>query len=70
MEKQEQVFSWEALTRIIVVCAVIFLLWKMLSILSIVLIAVVLAVSFYPFIKKVQKKTRMPLVAAIFLVLI
>ena len=42
----------------------------MLSILSIVLIAVVLAVSFYPFIKKVQKKTRMPLVAAIFLVLI
>ena len=70
MEKHEHPFSWEALTRIVVVGIGVFLCWKVLSILPIIIIAFVLTVSFFPIVKKLQRKTRIPLLLSIFLVLI
>ena len=70
MEKKEHPFSWEALTRIVVVGIVVFLCWKALSILPVVIIASVLTVSLYPIVKKLQKTIKIPFILSIFLVFI
>ena len=70
MEKKEHPFSWEALTRIVVVGIIAFLCWKVLSILPVIIIASVLTVSLYPIIKKLQKATKIPFLLSIFLVFI
>ena len=70
MEKYEHPFSWEALTRIVVVGIIVFLCWKVLSILPIIIIASVLTVSLYPIVKKLQKATKIPFLLSIFLVFI
>lgn len=70
MEKKEHIFSWEALVRIVVMGVLVFLCWKALSILPVILVSLVLTAAFYPIVKKVQKRTRMPLILCIFLILI
>lgn len=70
MEKFEHVFSWEALTRIVIMGVLVFLCWKTFSILPVILISLVLTAAFYPAVKKLQNKTKMPLILCIFLVLI
>ena len=70
MKNFEQTFSWEALTRIVIMGILVFLCWKVLSILPVILIALVLTAAFYPAVKKLQKKTKLPLILCIFLVLI
>lgn len=70
MERHEHPFSWEALTRIAIMLAIVLLVWKMLAIVPVILIAFVLASSFYPLVKKVEKKLGLPLVLAILVVLI
>ena len=70
MENYEHPFSWEALTRIVAMGIIVLLCWKALAIFPIVIIAFVLAASFYPVVKKLQTKTSMPLIACIFCILI
>jgi predicted PurR-regulated permease PerM len=70
MEKQENVFSFGALSRIVIMGVLVFLGWKALSVLPIILIALVLTAAFYPIIKKVHVKTKMPLILCILLILI
>jgi predicted PurR-regulated permease PerM len=70
MEKQEHLLSFEALTRIVIVGIIVLLGWKALSILPIILIALVLSAAFYPIIKTVQKKIKIPFILSIFLILI
>ena len=70
MEKNEHPLSWEALARIVVVGIIVFLAWKVLSILPVIIIASVLTVSLYPIIKKLQKATKIPFLLSIFLVFI
>ncbi len=70
MEKHEHTFSWEALTRIIIMSVAVILAWKALDVFPTILIAAVLATSFYPVIRRVQRKTHIPLIVCIFLVLI
>ncbi len=70
MQKHEHPFSWEALARIVVVGVAVLLCWKALSVLPIIIIASVLTVSFYPIVKKLQTKTKIPLLLSIFLILI
>ena len=70
MEKIEHTFSWGALIRIVIMGVLVFLCWKTLSILPVILVALVLTAAFYPIVKKVQKKTRMPLLLCISLIVI
>ena len=70
MEKFEQVFSWEALIRIIIMGVLVFLCWKTFSILPVILVSLVLTAAFYPAVKKLQQKMRIPLILSIFLILI
>jgi len=70
MEKKEHLFSFEALTRIVIMGIIVLLGWKALSILPIILIALVLSAAFYPIIKTVQKKIKIPFILSIFLILI
>jgi predicted PurR-regulated permease PerM len=70
MMKKEHPFSWQALTRIVITGVIVFLAWRALSILPVIIIAFVLTAAFYPVVKKVKKITKMPLVLAIFLILI
>ena len=70
MEKYEHPFSWEALTRIVVMGIIVILCWKALAVFPVILVSFVLAASFYPMVKKMQKKSRMPLWVCIFLILI
>ena len=70
MKKHEQFFSWGALIRIVIMGILVFLGWKALSILPVILISLVLTAAFYPIVKKVQQKTKMPLILSIFLILI
>lgn len=70
MERHDHTFSWEALTRIVIMGVIVLLVWKVLVILPVILISFVLAAAFYPIVRKVQKKTKFPLVLSIFLVLI
>ncbi|MCX6761229.1 MAG: AI-2E family transporter [Candidatus Moranbacteria bacterium] len=66
MVKYEHPLSWQALGRILTVGLLIFLAWKMIGIFVTVLVAVILAVSIYPMVKKVNRK--LPLVLSILLV--
>ncbi len=70
MEKHEHPFSWESLTRIVVVGVIVYLCWRALSVLPIIIIAFVLTAAFYPLVKKLKNLTKMPLILSIFLVLI
>lgn len=70
MEKNEHTFSWGALIRIVITGVLVFLCWKTLSILPVILVALVLTAAFYPIVKKVQKKIRMPLIVCISLIVI
>lgn len=70
MENNEKFFGWESLARIVVMGVLVFLCWKALSIIPIILVALVLTAAFYPIIKKIQNKTKMPLILSIFLILI
>lgn len=69
-QRYEHPLSWMALTRVIIMAVVVLLLWKMLDILPVLLVAFVLAAAFYPIAKKLQNKTKMPLILAIVLVLV
>ena len=70
MQNYEHPFSWEALTRIVVMGIIVILCWKALGALPVILVAIVLAAAFYPIVKKVQAKTNMHLLLCIFLVLV
>ena len=70
MQNYENSFSWESLTRIVIMGVVVFLCWRALGALPVILVALVLAMAFYPVIKKVQNKTKIPLILCIFLILI
>ncbi len=66
----EHPFSWPALMRIVAMGIIVLLAWKALAIFPVILIAFVLAASFYPIVLLLQKKTRMPYVLAILLVVL
>ena len=70
MEKHEHVFSWEALIRLVFMGIIVYLSWKVLGVFPIILLALVIASAFYPLVHKLQRKTKMPLLLAIFIVLI
>lgn len=70
MKEQEHTFSWQALIRIIVMGIIVFLSWKSLSVAPIILVAIVLVAALYPIVKKIQTKTKIPLILCIFFVLI
>ena len=70
MKNYEHPFSWEALTRIIIMAIGVMLLWRALGVFPIIIISFVLAASFYPVVKQLQRKTKMPLVLCIFLILL
>jgi predicted PurR-regulated permease PerM len=70
MINNEYLFSWESLTRIVIMGILVLLCWKALPIVPVVLVSLVLTAAFYPIIKKVQIKTKIPLVLCIFLILI
>ncbi len=56
--------------RIVLMGIIVILGWKALGIFPVILIAFVLAASFYPLVKNVEKKTHMPFMLCIFLILI
>ncbi|MCX6754286.1 MAG: AI-2E family transporter [Candidatus Nomurabacteria bacterium] len=70
MKNNENMFSWEALVRIVTMGIIIFLCWRALSVIPVIIVASVLVVSFYPAVKKLQKTIKIPLVMSIFLILI
>lgn len=70
MKIPEHPFSWKALIRILTMALFIMLAWKASDALVIILIAVVMAVSLHPMAKGLTKKTGLPFLASIFLVLI
>ena len=70
MEKHEHPLSWEALTRIVLMGIIVYLCWRVLGVFPIIILSFVLAAAFYPVVHTVVRKTRMPLVLAIFLVLV
>lgn len=70
MQRHEHTFSWESLTRIVIVGIIVFLCWKALSIFPIIIIAFVLTAAFYPIVKRLKNWTKMPLLLSIFFVLI
>ncbi len=70
MEKNEHPLSWQALARIVAMGVIVVLFWKALPAFPVILIAFVLATALYPIVKIVQKKTKMPKLLTIFLVLI
>jgi len=70
MEKQEHTLGWDALIRIVIMGVIVLLCYRTLSVLPVILISLVLTAAFYPTVKKVQKKTKMPIILCIFLILI
>ena len=70
MEKYEHPFSWEALIRIVCMGIIVYLCWRALGVFPLILIAFVLATALYPIVKRLQKKTKIPLIASIFIILI
>ena len=70
MENHEHPLSWAALIRVVIMGVIVILFWKILGILPVILIAFVLAAAFYPLVKRLQKKTKLPFILSIFLVLI
>jgi predicted PurR-regulated permease PerM len=70
MHTHEELFSWKGLIRVVVTGLIVLLGWKALGVFPIILIAFVLAASFYPLVKKVEKKSHMPFILCIFLILI
>jgi len=70
MKKNEHTFSWQALIRIIIMGIIVFLSWKALPVIPVILVAVVLVAALYPVVIKINKKTKIPLIICIFLILI
>lgn len=54
--KQESPFSFAALARIVVVGLIVFLAWKGMSMLLVLLIAVIISMALYPIAEKLNKK--------------
>jgi len=73
MITQEHTFSWDALSRIVIMALAILLFWKTLGAVVIIIIALVLSVSLYPLVQTVHVKTRLPLffsILAVFFILL
>lgn len=70
MTTQEETFSWKALIRILTMGLLIILAWQASSAIVMILISIVMAVSLYPMARALSKKTGLPFLASIFLVLI
>ncbi|MBI5754031.1 AI-2E family transporter [Candidatus Peregrinibacteria bacterium] len=66
----EHPFSWKALMRILFMSLAIILAWKAGDALVSILIAIVMAVSIHPIVTFVNKKTGIPVIISIFLVLL
>lgn len=70
MKKQEHPFSWEALSRIILMGVAVLLVWKALGAVAIIIIALVLSSSLYPIVAFFQTKLKFPLLLSILVVFI
>src|ERR1700752_774268 len=70
MEHREHPLSWDALVRVTVAGVAVFLCWKALAVFPVILIALVLAISAYPIIKKAEARTNMPFVLSLVLILV
>ena len=68
MSQQEHPFGWKALSHIVIVAGVLFLVWKLSLIVADIFIALLLASALYPLVIKANKK--IPLPASVFLVLL
>lgn len=66
MVKAEHTFSWQAIGRIILAMLLVFLVWKALSALINILVAIMLATALYPIVAILHKK--IPLIFATLLV--
>lgn len=63
--------SWEALSRIVLTGIFLFLAWQALGVVVDIIVALVLAASFYPFVHKVHEQTKLPVfICAIILFLL
>lgn len=69
MLKHENFFSWQALLRIVAMGVMVILAWKALGVFGDILIALVLAIAFHPIVRKLNKKTKLPISLCIFLVI-
>lgn len=69
MKIPEHPFSWKALIRILTMGVLVMLAAKASGAFVIILIAIVMAVSLHPMAKLLTKKTGMPFLASIFIVL-
>ena len=70
MEKNEHFLGWDALIRIVIMGVLIFLCWKVIPIMPVILVSLALTAAFYPTVVKVQKKTKIPMIICIFLILV
>lgn len=68
MVKYEHPLSWQALSRIVAMSLLVFLVWKMIGVFIIILVAIMLAVATYPIIKTAHRK--LPLLLSIILVIL
>lgn len=70
MKTQEETLSWRALGRIVLVGAIILLLWKAVGAMTIIVVALIFAVSLYPIVEFIRTKTKIPMLLSILLVII
>lgn len=68
MTNQEHMFSWKALTRIVIVTGILFLVWKLSAIFADIFIALMLASAVYPVVARVHKKFSLKV--SVFIILV
>lgn len=56
MIKYEHPLSWQALSRIVAISLMVFLVWKMIGVFIIILVTIMLAVAIYPIVKFFNRK--------------
>lgn len=68
MKNQQHPLSWEALTRIVMMGVIVFLLWKSLGAVTLIIIALVLSAALYPLVQIVHTKIKLPLLFSLMIV--
>lgn len=62
MNSEEHTLSWAAIFRVIIAGVCVYLVWRLLNIILLILVSMMLAAAFYPIVKRLAK--RMPIVLA------
>lgn len=68
MKHPEHTFSWKAIARLITTITALYLIWRLYSVLLMILVGVMLAAAFYPLVLKLEKRRVSNTLSAILVV--